>query len=161
MKQLQYIRLNINKAKIQSRDCTIDDVIHTLESSKKFKMEVSGDTIILKLTDTLDAPSAITLRNKILKTTVKGVPEIERITLERKNDEFVISTTGSNLAKVLKIDGINVSNVRTNNVFEIVVCVGLVIHGILFTNSCCLLQLLVFVSKLTINLIFTCVNLFE
>jgi len=88
-------------------------------------MEVSGDTIILKLVDTLDAPTAITLRNKILKTTVKGVPEIERITLERKNDQFVISTTGSNLSKVLKVDGINVSNVRTNNVFEIVETLGI------------------------------------
>ena len=119
------IKLKMNKTKMETRGCKIEDVIDALESSKKFKMEVLGETIILKLVETLDAPSAITLRNKILKTTIKGVPEIERITLERKNDEFSISTTGSNLGKVLKVEGINTSNVRTNNVFEIAETLGI------------------------------------
>jgi DNA-directed RNA polymerase subunit A' len=43
----------------------------------------------------------------------------------QKDDEWVIQTTGSNLAKVLEIDGIDKRNVRTNNVFEIAATLGI------------------------------------
>jgi DNA-directed RNA polymerase subunit A' len=43
----------------------------------------------------------------------------------QKDEEWVIQTTGSNLAKVLEIDGIDKRNVRTNNVFEIAATLGI------------------------------------
>ena len=49
----------------------------------------------------------VTLRNKVLKTTIKGVSDIERATLKEENGEWVIQTTGSNLAKVLEVKGID------------------------------------------------------
>ena len=88
-------------------------------------METTGDVITLKLTEESDAPTVIALRNKILNSTVKGVPEIERVTLVQKDDEWVIQTTGSNLAKVLEVNGIDKENVRTNNVFEIASTLGI------------------------------------
>ncbi|MCH8975307.1 MAG: DNA-directed RNA polymerase subunit A'/A'', partial [Thaumarchaeota archaeon] len=65
------------------------------------------------------------IRNKVLNTTVKGVPDIERITLVQKDNEWIIQTTGSNLAKVLGVEGIDKNNVRTNNVFEIAGTLGI------------------------------------
>jgi len=50
---------------------------------------------------------------------VKGVPDIERVTIVKQNDEWVIQTAGSNLAKVVLVEGIDVSRITTNNVFEI------------------------------------------
>jgi DNA-directed RNA polymerase subunit A' len=88
-------------------------------------MEITGELITLKLVEECDAPTAIAIRNKVLNTTVKGVPDIERVTLVQKDDEWVIQTTGSNIAKVLEVKGIDKQNVRTNNVFEIASTLGI------------------------------------
>ncbi|MCH7758622.1 MAG: TIR domain-containing protein [Thaumarchaeota archaeon] len=43
----------------------------------------------------------------------------------QKNNEWIIQTTGSNMAKVLEVKGIDKKNVRTNNVFEIAGTLGI------------------------------------
>ena len=101
------------------------DVEEALSSNKKFKIEAHGELLVLKLVEESDAPTVITIRNKVLNTTVKGVPDIERVTLVQKDDEWVIQTTGSNLPKVLAVKGIDKRNVRTNNVFEIASTLGI------------------------------------
>ncbi len=93
------ITLNLNERKLSDRGCTLDDVTTSLESNKKFKLETMGNSVVLNLVDEdADAPAVITIRNKVLKTTVKGVPDIQRVTIVKKGDEYVIQTTGSNLA---------------------------------------------------------------
>ena len=119
------IKLNLNPNRLRERGCTVEDVETALSSNKKFKIEKSGELLNLKLVEESDAPTVITIRNKVLNTTVKGVPEIERVTLVQKDDEWVIQTTGSNLAKVLAVKGIDKKNVRTNNVFEIAGTLGI------------------------------------
>ena len=101
------------------------EVLSRQTSNKKFKTETNGLTITLKLAEESDAPTAITIRNKVLNATVKGVPDIERVTIVQKDNEWVIQTTGSNLAKVLEVEGIDKENVRTNNVFEIASTLGI------------------------------------
>jgi DNA-directed RNA polymerase subunit A' len=120
------ISLNLNQRKLNDRGCTVDDVVEKLESNKKFKVENLGDTLLLKLVDEeSDAPTVIALKNKVLKTTVKGVKDIKRVTIVKKDNEWVIQTTGSNLSDVLKVVGIDKNNVRTNNVAEIAETLGI------------------------------------
>ncbi|MEK6945143.1 MAG: DNA-directed RNA polymerase subunit A'', partial [Thermoproteota archaeon] len=119
------ITLHLNPTKLKERGCNVSDVVEALQSNKKFKLDEKGDVLTLNLAEESDAPTVITIRNKILGTTVKGVPDIERVTLVQKDDEWVIQTTGSNLAKVLEVAGIDKKQVRTNNVFEIAGTLGI------------------------------------
>ena len=119
------IKLILSENRLRERGCTIGEVETALSSNKKFKMETTGELITLKLVEESDAPTVIAIRNKVLNATVKGVPEIERVTLVQKDDEWVIQTTGSNIAKVLEVKGIDKTNVRTNNVFEIAGTLGI------------------------------------
>ena len=119
------IKINLNANKLRDRGCTATDVEDVLSSNKKFKIEAHGDFLVLKLVEQSDAPTAIMIRNKVLNTTVKGVPDVERVTLVQKEDEWVIQTTGSNLPKILAVKGIDKKNVRTNNVFEIAGTLGI------------------------------------
>jgi DNA-directed RNA polymerase subunit A' len=113
------IKLHFNPNRLRDRAITVEEINEVLQSNKKFKNEVQGNTIVLTLVEESDAPTVIIIRNKILNTTVKGVPDIERVTLVQKDNEWVIQTTGSNIAKVFEVKGIDKKNVRTNNVFEI------------------------------------------
>jgi len=114
------IKLNLNPDKLKERACTISDVEEALQSSKKkFEIETSGNSITLTLAEESDAQTILALRNKVIGTKVKGVVDVERVTIVQQGDEWVIQTSGSNIAKVLEIEGIDKKNIRTNNVFEI------------------------------------------
>ncbi|KFM14956.1 DNA-directed RNA polymerase subunit A' protein [Marine Group I thaumarchaeote SCGC AAA799-O18] len=117
--------LRINNKRLSDRGCTIEDILSVLETSKKFTIESKTNTLILKLTEKVDAPTVVTLRNKVLKTTIKGVPDIARVTLKEENGEWVIQTTGSNLAKILEVSGIEKTTVWTNNISEIANILGI------------------------------------
>ena len=79
--------------------------------------------------DEPDAQTILALKNKLLNTRVKGVNDIERVTIVKQGEEWVIQTAGSNLAKVVAIDGIDTSRVTTNNVYEIWQTLGIEAAG--------------------------------
>jgi len=119
------IVLSVDNDRLKNRGCSLDDIVAAFETNKKFKLKLDDKTVTLQLVDESDAATVVVLRNKVLKTTVKGVPDIERLTLKEENGEWLIQTTGSNLAKVISVKGVDKNNARTNNVFEISVVLGI------------------------------------
>jgi DNA-directed RNA polymerase subunit A' len=108
--------------KIADRGTNINDIHEVLKSSKKrYDVSVDESSLVIKITlsEEPDAQTLLTLRNKLLNGRVKGVPDIERVTIVKQNEEWVIQTSGSNLAKVILIEGVDLSRITTNNVFEI------------------------------------------
>jgi DNA-directed RNA polymerase subunit A' len=75
--------------------------------------------IRVSIPDDPDAQTILTLKNKLLNARVKGVPDIERVTIVKQDEEWVIQTSGSNLSKVVQIPGVDTRRVSTNNVYEI------------------------------------------
>jgi DNA-directed RNA polymerase subunit A' len=65
------------------------------------------------------------MRNKILNMKLKGIPGITRVTVVKENDEWIIQTTGSNLGKVIAIEGVDPTRVYTNNVHEVAQVLGI------------------------------------
>ncbi|CAN5828454.1 hypothetical protein BH23THE1_BH23THE1_01080 [soil metagenome] len=111
-----------SEKKIADRGTSIQEIHEVLKSSKKrYEVSINEEILVIKvsLSQEPDAQTLLTLRNKLLNARVKGVPDIERVTIVKQNDEWVIQTAGSNLAKVVLVEGIDVSRITTNNVFEI------------------------------------------
>ena len=67
------------------------------------------------------------LEDKVRDLRLKGIPNIERANVQRNdvNDEFYISTIGSNLARVSEVEGIDRSKTYTNNIIEIYEYLGI------------------------------------
>lgn len=111
-----------SEAKLAERGCTLEEVNAVLEGTKKkyeVKMSESKHSIKVTVPDEPDAQTLLTIKNKLLNTRVKGVPDIERVTIVKQDEEWVIQTAGSNLAKVVLVDGVDTSRIATNNVYEI------------------------------------------
>jgi DNA-directed RNA polymerase subunit A' len=111
-----------SEAKLAERGCTLEEANAVLEGTKKkyeVKMSESKRSIKVSVPDEPDAQTLLTLKNKLLNTRVKGVPDIERVTIVKQDEEWVIQTAGSNLAKVVLVDGVDTSRIATNNVYEI------------------------------------------
>ena len=90
-------------------------------SKKKYSIKPNENKLFIKLTvpDEPDAQTLLTLKSKLLNTRVKGVSDIERVTIVKQDEEWVIQTAGSNLAKVMAVDGVDTTRTTTNNVYEI------------------------------------------
>jgi len=116
------LTFSVSDTKLTERGCALEEVYEVLKGSKK-KYEISMNEkkylIRVSVPGNPDAQTLLTLRNKLLNNRVKGVPDIERVTIVKQNDEWVIQTAGSNLAKVVAIEGIDTSRSTTNNVYEI------------------------------------------
>ena len=120
-----WVRLAFKPSKMAERGVSVQDVADALQSNKKFKAEPGEMQLLLRLNDETDSSSVITIRNKVLNTTVKGVTDVERVTVVQKEGQWSIQTTGSNLAKILEVSRIDKKSVRTNNVFEIAETLGI------------------------------------
>src|ERR687892_2294899 len=116
------ISFNLSEEKLIERGCTFKDVYEVLKGTKKkYDISMNEKKNFIKVT-TPEEPEAqliLTLKNKLLNARVKGVPDIERVTIVKQDEEWVIQTAGSNLAKVLSIEGVDTTRSTTNNVYEI------------------------------------------
>src|ERR671915_177109 len=116
------LTFHLSEAKLAERGCTFADVQEVLETSKKkYSIKPNENKLFIKLTvpDEPDAQTLLTLKSKLLNTRVKGVSDIERVTIVKQDEEWVIQTAGSNLAKVMAVDGVDTTRTTTNNVYEI------------------------------------------
>jgi len=116
------LTFNFSEKKITDRGTNMSEIQEVLKSSKKrYDISVDENSFVIRISmsEEPDAQTLLTLRNKLLNGRVKGVPDIERVTIVKQNDEWVIQTSGSNLAKVILVEGVDLSRIATNNVFEI------------------------------------------
>ena len=116
------LTFSVSEAKLTERGCALEEIYEVLKGSKKkYEISMNEKKYLIKVTvpGNPDAQTLLTLRNKLLSNRVKGVPDIERVTIVKQDDEWVIQTAGSNLAKVVALEGIDTSRSTTNNVYEI------------------------------------------
>ncbi|HEY6589057.1 MAG TPA: DNA-directed RNA polymerase subunit A' [Nitrososphaeraceae archaeon] len=116
------LKLTFSENKLNDRGCILSDIFEILKGSKKkydTTLDENEKSIVLKMNEEMDAQTLLLLKNKLLNTRIKGVPDIERVTIVKQNEEWVIQTAGSNLSKIIYVEGIDLSRVTTNNVYEI------------------------------------------
>ncbi|MEM2875849.1 MAG: DNA-directed RNA polymerase subunit A', partial [Candidatus Bathyarchaeia archaeon] len=65
------------------------------------------------------------LMDRASKYHIKGIPEIERVLVSEENGEWIIRTDGSNLAKVLNVEGVDPTRTVTNHIQEIADTLGI------------------------------------
>ncbi|MCJ7713303.1 hypothetical protein MUO66_02440 [Candidatus Bathyarchaeota archaeon] len=113
--------VDLNLLMMSDRGITIDDIKNQLKAPHA-TIEVKEDTVYIKP----EKPENIKkLLNKVSSLPVKGVPDIKRVLVTEEHGEWVIRTDGSNLSKVLEIDGVDTSRTTTNNVHEIAATLGI------------------------------------
>jgi DNA-directed RNA polymerase subunit A' len=115
------IVVELNKTMMEDREVSPQEVKERLETLN-CTIKTRGNTIHVK-------PKKIEQLKKILdKVTsfyIKGVAGIKRVLVTEEHGEWVIRTDGSNLPKVLEVQGVETSRTSTNNVHEIAKTLGI------------------------------------
>jgi DNA-directed RNA polymerase subunit A' len=119
------IKLFLNPSKLAERRTDLDSVASAVKTGKRIvDVDKNLNAVIINLEGS-DLATLFALRIKVLNVRVKGIPGITRITVTHENDEWFIQTSGSNIAKTLKITGVDTSRTTTNNLFEIASSLGI------------------------------------
>jgi DNA-directed RNA polymerase subunit A' len=114
------IIIELNKQMMDDRNISMDEL--------KAKLELQNATVTI--TDTTveikpkKAEQIKRMLTKVPDFQVKGVPDIKRVLVTEESGEWVIRTDGSNLGKVLEVEGVDTSRTSTNNIHEIAKTLG-------------------------------------
>ncbi len=65
------------------------------------------------------------IKNKMLKLHTQGIKGIENVVVIKEDEDWVLQTTGTNLKKILKVEGVDISRVKTNDIYQIYEVLGI------------------------------------
>ncbi len=113
------IALEIQTDKTKPLGLKVDDIAEILKKGlKDFKAIYRDDTVhfaIEKKSEYLKIRKELL---KLLEEKVHGVKGIGKTLIVKDGDEYIVKTSGSNLKAVLKLEGVNLERVFTNDIIE-------------------------------------------
>ena len=116
------ITLQLDKEMLSDKGIDVSDVKKTISKLKLGKVHIEDidEYTFTIYFEELDSISALfKMREKLLNTKIKGIKGIRRAIVQKKGDEYVIITDGSNLEGVIGVKGVDPTKVQTNNIHEI------------------------------------------
>ena len=118
--------VKLDKRKMERKALTPEEVLKRLGKAKGMKglVEMREDKIVVKC----DEPSfkkLLRLSEDTKHTPIKGIEGIHRAVIRKVGGSYVIYTEGSNLEKVLEMDGVDKTRTTTNSILEIFEVLGI------------------------------------
>ena len=113
--------IKIDKKKFDRVGLKEDKLVKALEKAlKNFTVKSKEDIITIKAKGKQDNIAEIyKLKEKVKQLYVSGIKGIMQVLPVKREDEFVIVTSGSNLKEVLKLEAVDTTRTMTNDIFEI------------------------------------------
>jgi DNA-directed RNA polymerase subunit A" len=109
---------------MKTRGIEIDVVVKKLNKSKIEVHDYSESKVVLK-SKVQELRELRKLTNKVLAIHIMGIKGIERALVKKEGEEYVIYTAGSNLKEVFKIEGVDKTRSKSNDVLEIEKVLGI------------------------------------
>ncbi|MBN2202847.1 MAG: DNA-directed RNA polymerase subunit A'' [Candidatus Aenigmarchaeota archaeon] len=122
------IEVKLDDKMLKEKKLTVEKVCENLVENtrvKKIKVSSTKDSVIIKSEDEdITIKKLQKIKSKILKTHIKGVKKVTEVRVSNKEGRWVITTLGSNLAKVLEVPGVDTTRTTCNNIHEIIKVFG-------------------------------------
>ena len=110
------IKIKPNLKTMKDKNITMDELLDKVNKIRAIDAKIEKDTIKV----TLDEPSykkLLDVNETLKKLKVKGIDGIKRIIIRKEpNEGYVIYSEGSNLEKVLEIEGVDPYRTSTNDI---------------------------------------------
>ena len=130
------VQIDLNEETLAERWPTIDSVddiagriAGTIESELGVETDRPGETLIQFGPEEPSYRQLLQLVEELREIVFKGIEEISRVVIRKEelddSEEFILYTEGSNLKKVLDIEGVDASRTTCNNIHEIHKCLGI------------------------------------
>jgi len=113
-KKIEFV---LNDKMVKQTHMSIGTICEKL-SSKEIKSSVKGDSIMF-FTQNLGFKEMYKLKERLKETIVSGVKGIKQVLIVKRERDYVILTSGSNLEEIMALKGISKQKTTTNDIYEI------------------------------------------
>jgi DNA-directed RNA polymerase subunit A" len=130
-----YVYFALNAEQMKRHDLGLDEVIKAVRGalgkarSEKAKVEKEDESSFMLVNEEMTRAVGYKLKDKISSVLLRGIKGITKVYLEKTKDpvrgEWYIITQGSDLASVMKVEGVDVTRTATNNIYEIYEVLGI------------------------------------
>lgn len=119
--------LHMNKEKLAFYEITARTVASVLSKKEGLDVSQEGDSIKVKVKKSESSMKSIrTAFIHVITAIVSGVPAVKKAIIQEEEDgTFYIVTSGSNIEKVMEIEGVDKWNVYSNDIFEVMKAYGI------------------------------------
>ncbi len=121
------VEIQLDQKVLEDIGISNSKVISAIKKSVKgIKVKENNDLIIIsKKQETDNLNEIYALKEKLKKVFVAGVKRIKYVLPVKKDGEYVILTSGTNLKDVLELDFVDASRTTSNDIFEIEKVLGI------------------------------------
>lgn len=123
----QTVRIKVDLLVLEDLGLKINDLAGLVKKKiKHFKIEIEEDTLVLNYTGKLEEIKEIyNVREKIKKANIRGIKKITQVLPVKRDDEYIVLTSGSNLKEILNQEEVDGTRTITNDIFEIYNVLGI------------------------------------
>ncbi|MCI2415523.1 MAG: DNA-directed RNA polymerase subunit A'' [Candidatus Aramenus sp.] len=122
------IEIHFDGDMLRDKGVSIDDVEKAIKKLKigEYTIDKPDElTLVITFSNLDNITTLFKARERILSTKIKGVKGIKRAIVQKRGDEYVIITDGSNLEGIIGIKGIDFKRVETNSLHEVESVLGI------------------------------------
>jgi len=121
------IEVKLDNERMKKLGLTNSQVVKSISKQLKgFNVKDLKDSILLKSRAKEESLNEVyKAKEKIKDIHLKGVKGISQVLPLKRDDEYIIVTSGSNLAEIMQLDGVDSFRTTTNNIFEIEQVLGI------------------------------------
>jgi DNA-directed RNA polymerase subunit A" len=112
------VTFKLDKEMMRTKGLVVEDVVKRLNKSKIEVPDFSKSKIVLK-SKIQELRELRKLTNKVIAIHIKGIKGVERAVVKKEGPEYVMFTEGSNLKEVFKIEGVDTTRSKSNDILEI------------------------------------------
>jgi DNA-directed RNA polymerase subunit A" len=117
----QMLKVKLNKSLLENLDIDVKDIVKLIKpKAKGFNVENKDEEILfVQKGKTEEIKDLYALKEKLKKIKVKGMKGIHHVLPVKREEEYVVLTSGTNLKKVLELDDIDPHRTISNDLHEI------------------------------------------
>lgn len=114
------LQLHLDSEKLSRYEINSRTILSRLSKNPEISVDLKEGMIEIKVKKKEGLRSIRAVFVNIISSSIMGVPGISKATIQEDDDgSFFITTSGSNISEVLKIDGVDKSAVYSNDPFEV------------------------------------------
>jgi DNA-directed RNA polymerase subunit A" len=123
----QILTVKFNKNLLEDYELTTAEIVKLIKTKAKgFSIDAKEDEIILSHKGKPEEVKEVyALKDKLATVKIRGVKGITQVLPVKRDDGYVILTSGTNLKEILTIDGVDVHKTTTNDIYEIYEVLGI------------------------------------
>ena len=91
---------------------------------KGFENKLKSNVIVLNMKDS-DFKEIYRTKEKMKEVVISGIKGIEQVLVVKREKNYVILTSGTNLEDIMKVKGVDTSKTATNDIYEIAEVLGI------------------------------------